>query len=78
MLFVGSEMLALNSQSSAITKTTQGILKLGFIYLAGLSFRELGMDFSWEGKDRHCLALGLFSPVAPLVYGDGHPILPTL
>jgi len=78
VLFFGSEMLALNSHSSARTKTTQGILKLGFIYLAGLSFRELGTDFSWEGKERHCLALGLFSPVTLLVYGDGHPILPTL
>ena len=30
------------------------------------------MDFSWEVKDRHCLALGLFSPVTLLWQWSSH------
>jgi len=56
--------------ATAATKTALGVLQLCFNYFALSCFNELGTHSSFEAKERDTPAVGAFTPVSLVVYGD--------
>jgi len=55
--------------ATATTKTELGIIQLWFNYFAASFYRELGIRFFWEAKERDAQAVGAFTPAYLFVYG---------